>query len=132
MDFIVVSDGVFSNTKLIAENKSILPIYNGSIAIRTVIKIHRSQLSQKQYILVMLKNAHIVIYPINKKGEFNVVVCIIRQKLSNNIDLKALIKKEIISQNKNFRKTFLITNWNIGQFILQKNLQNRFMKIYFI
>ena len=41
----------------------------------------------------MLKNAHIVIYPINKKGELN-VVCIIRQKLSNNIDLKALIKKE--------------------------------------
>ena len=53
----------------------------------------------------MLKNAHIVIYPINKKGEFN-VVCIIRQKLSNNIDLKALIKKEIISQNKNLENLF--------------------------
>ena len=53
----------------------------------------------------MLKNAHIVIYPINKKGELN-VVCIIRQKLSNNIDLKALIKKEIISQNKNLENLF--------------------------
>ena len=53
----------------------------------------------------MLKNAHIVIYPINKKGELN-VVCIIRQKLSNNIDLKALIKKEIISQNKNLENFF--------------------------
>ena len=53
----------------------------------------------------MLKNAHIVIYPINKKGELN-VVCIIRQKLSNNIDLKALIKKEIISQNINLEKLF--------------------------
>ena len=53
----------------------------------------------------MLKNAHIVIYPINKKGEFN-VVCIIRQKLSNNIDLKALIKKEIIPQNKNLESLF--------------------------
>ena len=53
----------------------------------------------------MLKNAHIVIYPINKKGELN-VVCIIRQKLSNNIDLKALIKKEIIPQNKNLESLF--------------------------
>ena len=51
----------------------------------------------------MLNNAHIVIYPINKKGQFN-VVCIIRQKLSNNIDLKALIKKEIIPQNKYIQK----------------------------
>ena len=106
VDFIVVSDGVFSNTKLIAENKSILPIYNGSIAIRTILKNSPEPNYDKNSIsLVMLKNAHIVIYPINKKGEFN-VVCIIRQKLSNNIDLKALIKKEIISQNKNLEKTF--------------------------
>ena len=131
VDFIVVSDGVFSNTKSIVENKSILPIYNGSIAIRTILKNTPEFNYDKNSIsLIMLKNAHIVIYPINKKGELN-VVCIIRQKLSNNIDLKALIKKEIISQNKNL-KIFLITNWNIGQFILQKNLQNQFMKIYFI
>ena len=106
VDFIVVSDGVFSNTKLIAENKSILPIYNGSIAIRTILKNSPEPNYDKNSIsLVMLKNAHIVIYPINKKGEFN-VVCIIRQKLSNNIDLKALIKKEIISQNKNLENLF--------------------------
>ncbi len=106
VDFIVVSDGVFSNTKLIAENKSILPIYNGSIAIRTILKNSPEPNYDKNSIsLVMLKNAHIVIYPINKKDEFN-VVCIIRQKLSNNIDLKALIKKEIISQNKNLENLF--------------------------
>ena len=106
VDFIVVSDGVFSNTKLIAENKSILPIYNGSIAIRTILKNSPEPNYDKNSIsLVMLKNAHIVIYPINKKDEFN-VVCIIRQKLSNNIDLKALIKKEIISQNKNLESLF--------------------------
>ena len=38
VDFIIVSDGVFSNTKSIIENKNIKPIYNGSIAIRTIIK----------------------------------------------------------------------------------------------
>ena len=106
VDFIVVSDGVFSNTKLIAENKSILPIYNGSIAIRTILKNSPEPNYDKNSIsLVMLKNAHIVIYPINKKGELN-VVCIVRQKLPNNIDLKALIKKEIISQNKNLENLF--------------------------
>ena len=38
VDFIIVSDGVFSNTKSIIENKNIQPIYNGSIAIRTILK----------------------------------------------------------------------------------------------
>ena len=106
VDFIVVSDGVFSNTKSVIENKNIQPIYNGSIAIRTILKnLPESNYDKNSISLIMLKNAHIVIYPINKKGEFN-VVCIIRQKLSNNIDLKALIKKEIFSQNKNLENLF--------------------------
>ncbi len=106
VDFIVVSDGVFSNTKSIVEKKSIQPIYNGSIAIRSILKnLPASNYDKNNISLVMLKNAHVVIYPINKIGELN-VICIIRQKLSKNIDLKALIKKEIISQNKNLEKLF--------------------------
>ena len=106
VDFVVVSDGVFSNTKSVIENKIIQPIYNGSIAIRTILKsLPEFNYDKNNISLVMLKNAHIVIYPINKKGEFN-VVCIIRQKLSNSIDLKALIKKEILSQNKNLENLF--------------------------
>ena len=106
VDFVVVSDGVFSNTKSVIENKITQPIYNGSIAIRTILKsLPEFNYDKNNISLVMLKNAHIVIYPINKKGEFN-VVCIIRQKLSNSIDLKALIKKEILSQNKNLENLF--------------------------
>ena len=106
VDFVVVSDGVFSNTKSVIENKIIQPIYNGSIAIRTILKsLPEFNYDKNNISLVMLKNAHIVIYPINKKGEFN-VVCIVRQKLSNNIDLKVLIKKEILSQNKNLENLF--------------------------
>ena len=41
VDFIIVSDGVFSNTKSIVENKTIKPRYNGSVAIRTIIKFFR-------------------------------------------------------------------------------------------
>ena len=106
VDFVVVSDGVFSNTKSVIENKITQPIYNGSIAIRTILKsLPEFNYDKNNISLVMLKNAHIVIYPINKKGELN-VVCIIRQKLSNSIDLKALIKKEILSQNKNLENLF--------------------------
>ena len=106
VDFIVVSDGVFSNTKSVIENKNIQPIYNGSIAIRTIPKnLSEFNYDKNNISLVMLKNAHVVIYPINKTGELN-VVCIIRQKLSNNIDLKVLIKKEIFSQNKNLENLF--------------------------
>ena len=38
VDYLIVSDGVFSSTKSIVESKQSLPIYNGSIAIRTIIK----------------------------------------------------------------------------------------------
>ena len=106
VDFVVVSDGVFSNTKSVIENKITRPIYNGSIAIRTILKsLPEFNYDKNNISLFMLKNAHVVIYPINKKGELN-VVCIIRQKLSNSIDLKALIKKEILSQNKNLENLF--------------------------
>ena len=106
VDFIAVSDGVFSKTKSVIENKTIQPIYNGSIAIRTILKnLSEFNYDKNNISLVMLKNAHVVIYPINKTGELN-VVCIIRQKISNNIDLKVLIKKEIFSQNKNLENLF--------------------------
>ena len=106
VDFIIVSDGVFSNTKSIIELNNVNPVYNGSVAIRTVLKSSPEFNYDKNNIsLVMLKNAHIVIYPINKKDDLN-LVCIVRQKLTNNIDLKKLIKKEILSQNKSLENLF--------------------------
>ena len=53
----------------------------------------------------MLKNAHIVIYPINKQGELN-LVCIVRHKLSYRIDLDKLIANKIFMQNKNLENLF--------------------------
>ena len=84
----------------------LIPIYNGSVAIRTIFKSSPEFNYDKNNIsLVMLKNAHIVIYPINKQGELN-LVCIVRQKLSNSIDLNTLVKNEILSQNKNLENLF--------------------------
>ena len=132
VDFVVVSDGVFSNTKSVIENKITQPIYNGSIAIRTILKsLPEFNYDKNNISLVMLKNAHIVIYPINKKGEFN-VVCIIRQKLSNSIDLKALIKKEILSQNKNLENLFenQLKYWPI--YISKKPLKSIYENLFYI
>ena len=132
VDFVVVSDGVFSNTKSVIENKITQPIYNGSIAIRTILKsLPEFNYDKNNISLVMLKNAHIVIYPINKKEEFN-VVCIIRQKLSNSIDLKALIKKEILSQNKNLENLFenQLKYWPI--YISKKPSKSIYENVFYI
>ena len=106
VDFIIVSDGVFSNTKSIVENKIIKPRYNGSVAIRTVIKFSEEfNYESKNISLIMFPNAHVVIYPINKKNDFN-LVCIVREKLSQNYDIHSIIKKKILSKNKNLENLF--------------------------
>ena len=63
VDFIIVSDGVFSKTKTVIENKTVKPRYNGSVAIRTIIKSSEETNYENENIsLIMLPNAHIVIY----------------------------------------------------------------------
>ncbi len=105
-DFVIVSDGVFSRTKSIIENKAIKPTYNGSIAIRTIIKSSEELIYENKNIsLIMFPNAHIVIYPINKKNDFN-MVCIIREKLSQKYDIDSIIKEKILYKNKNLENLF--------------------------
>ena len=106
VDFIIVSDGVFSNTKSIIENITIKPRYSGSVAIRTVIKLSEEfNYDSKNISLIMFPNAHAVIYPINKRNDFN-LVCIAREKLSKNYDIYSIIKKKILSKNKNLENLF--------------------------
>ena len=105
-DFIIVSDGVFSRTKSIIENKTTKPVYNGSIAIRKIIKLSEEFNYESENIsLIMFPNAHIVIYPVNKKNELN-LVCVIRQKSFLNKNLDSIIEKEILSQNKSLKNLF--------------------------
>ena len=132
VDYLIVSDGVFSKTKSVAENKNINPVYSGSIAIRSL--IHNTEnfpYDKKNISLIMLKNAHIVIYPINKKGELN-LVCIVRQKFKNKIDLENLIKNEILIQNKNLGNLFKgkLEHWPI--YISKKPSQSIYENLFYI
>ena len=132
VDFIIISDGVFSKTKSIIEDKNIKPRYNGSIAIRKIIKSSEEfNYENENMSLIMLPNAHIVIYPVNKKKELN-LVCIVRQKSLQNNDLHSIIKKEILSQNKNLENFFKghLESWPI--YVTKKPSKSIYENLFYL
>ena len=115
VDYLVVSDGVFSNTKLIIEKKKLKPTYYGAIAIRTQIKIKDvSNFNIGNISLLMGSNAHLVLYPMNQQNEMN-LVCIIRQKTEDRKSIKEIIENSILKQNKNLFNLFQgdLKSWQI-------------------
>ena len=132
VDFIIVSDGVFSNTKSIIENETIKPRYNGSVAIRTVIKLSEEfNYDSKNISLIMFPNAHAVIYPINKRNDFN-LVCIVREKLSQNYDIHSIIKKKILSKNKNLENLFKsdLNLWPV--YVSKKPIKSIYENVFYL
>ena len=132
VDFIIVSDGVFSNTKSIIENKTIKPRYNDSVAIRAVIKLSEEfNYDSKNISLIMFPNAHVVIYPINKRNDFN-LVCIAREKLSQNYDIHSIIKKKILSKNKNLENLFKsdLNLWPV--YVSKKPIKSIYENVFYL
>jgi len=106
VDYLVVSDGVFSNTKSVIENFFFKPDYYGAIAIRTQIRTEDiSNLNSNNISLIMGSDAHLVLYPINQKKEFN-LVCIIRKKSEDNDSIKTVLENTILKENKNLVNLF--------------------------
>ena len=105
VDIVVGADGIFSNTRSFFEKKKIEPKFKKAIAIRTILK-SKSELNinEEKISLMMGKNCHIVIYPINKNKELN-LVCIIRSKKYDPDKINLLIDK-VVSQNSNLEKVF--------------------------
>ena len=105
VDIVVAADGIFSNTRNFFEKKKNEPKFKKAIAIRTILK-SKSELNidEEKISLMMGKNCHIVIYPLNKNKELN-LVSIIRDKKYNPDNIKPLVDK-IISQNPNLEKIF--------------------------
>ena len=106
VDYLIVADGAFSKTKTIIEKNFLKPNYYGAIAVRSQIKVEDiSNLNSNNISLIMGSNAHLVLYPINKLKEIN-LVCIIRKKLEDNDSIKTILENTILKENKNFINLF--------------------------
>ena len=106
VDYLVVSDGVFSNTKSTIENFFFNPSYYGSIAIRNHIEAKDiSSLNINNISLIMGSDAHLVLYPMNQQKELN-LVCIIRQKRGSDDSVKTILENTILKENKNLFSLF--------------------------
>jgi len=115
VDYLVVSDGVFSNSKSVIEKKFFKPSYYGAIAVRTQITTQDvSNLNSNNISLIMGSDTHLVLYPINHRKEIN-LVCIIRKKLEDNDSIKTILENTILKENKNLINLFKgdLKSWSI-------------------
>ena len=105
VDIVVGADGMFSNTRSFFETKKNEPKFKKATALRTILK-SKSELNidEERISLMMGKNCHLVIYPINKNNEFN-LACIIRDEKYDPDNIKFLIDK-IVNQNPRLKKVF--------------------------
>jgi salicylate hydroxylase len=106
VDHLIVADGIFSNTRSFFERNKNKPKFKNAIAIRTTLTSKNNiNIDEKNINLMMGANAHLVIYPINKKNELN-SVCIVRQKNFEPDNVKDLINKKVLNQNPNLKELF--------------------------
>ena len=131
VDYLVVSDGVFSDTKSLLEKKY-KAIYYGAIAIRTQITNNDIlNLDKKNISLIMGSNAHVVLYPTNQKKEIN-LVSIIRKKIKDDISTKELLENTILKENKNLVNLFKgdLKSWPI--FISNNPIKSSYKNVLYI
>ncbi len=105
VDIVVGADGIFSNTRSFFEKKKNEPKFKKAVAVRIILKSKSDlKIDEENISLMMGKNCHVVIYPINKNKELN-VVCIIREKKYDPDNIKSLVGK-VIAQNSDLEKIF--------------------------
>ena len=132
VDHLVVSDGVFSQTKSIIEKKSFKPSYYGAIAVRTQIKAKDvSEFKTENISLVMSSRAHLVLYPVNDNGDIN-VVCILRKKLNEKKSIELLLSEKFVNKNKHLLSLFKgnLKSWSI--YTSAKPVKSILKKVFYI
>ena len=115
VDYLVVSDGVFSKTKSIIEKKNFKPNYYGAVAVRTQIKAKVvSGFKTENISIFMSSKAHLVSYPINDNRDIN-IVCILRKKLNDKKSIEQLLNKNFFNNNKHLPNFFNedLKSWSI-------------------
>ena len=132
VDYLIVSDGIFSNTKSVIENKIFKPNYYGAIAIRKQIKNQDiANFNKNNISLIMGSNAHLVLYPVNQNKEIN-LVCIIRKKYKNYEDIKKILNETIFKQNINLTKLLHgdLDMWPI--YTSGKPIKSKYKNVFYI
>ena len=132
VDYLVVSDGVFSQTKSIIEKKNFKPNYYGAIAVRTQIKAKELlKIKTENISLFMSSKAHLVLYPVNDKGDIN-VVCILRKKLNEKKSIELLLSEKFVNKNKHLLSLFKgnLKSWSI--YTSAKPVKSILKKVYYI
>ena len=106
VDFVIAADGIFSNTRSFFETKKNEPRFKKAIAARVILN-SKSELdiNDENISLMLGSNSHIVLYPINKKKELN-MVCIIRCKKYEPDNIKQLVQDIILKQNPKLTSIF--------------------------
>jgi salicylate hydroxylase len=137
VDYLVVSDGVYSQTKSLIENKVFSPNYFGSLAIRTTVHTEKILDFNKMNIsLLMSSNAHMVLYPVNT-AEHNLVF-IVRNKVLNFSDerkldfIETILEKSILKKNNNLKSllTGVLNYWPI--YTSKDAINSKFKNVFYL
>ena len=132
VDFVFAADGIFSNTRSFFEKKKNEPKFKKAIAARVILK-SKSELniSDENISLMLGSKCHIVLYPINKKKELN-LVCIMRCKKFDPDNTKKLITDLVLKQNPKLKNIFdnEIKSWPL--YFTQKILSSSNKKVFYI
>ena len=106
VDFVVAADGIFSNTRSFFEKKKVEPKFKKAVALRVILNSKSGFYINDENISLMLgSNSHIVLYPINKKKELN-MVCVIRCKKYEPDNIRQLVQEIILKQNSKLKIIF--------------------------
>ena len=106
VDFVIAADGIFSNTRSFFETKKNEPRFKKAIAARVILKSKSEfDINEENISLMLGSNSHIVLYPINKKKELN-MVCIMRCKKYEPDNVKQLVQEIVLRQNSKLKNIF--------------------------
>ena len=132
VDYVVAADGMFSHTRDFFESRKNKPKFKNAIALRKILKSsHGLKINIKNINLLMGSNVHIVIYPINKENELN-LVCILREKKFDPDNINLIIEKKILSQNQSLKDLFQdnLKSWPL--YSTQKILPSTNKKVFYL
>ena len=106
VDFVIAADGIFSNTRSFFEMKKNEPRFKKAIAARVILNSKSEfDINEENISLMLGSNSHIVLYPINKKKELN-MVCIMRCKKYDPDNVNHLVQEIVLKQNPKLKNIF--------------------------